>query len=108
LGWLWPCPQIEGKARAWLERLSKGKPSSLLGLVVSDEGKKFYDIDTRLNAELSFYYNYFFVVITFVLMTFSQNLEQGSILNNSNFCIKIIKFYQCLELGLKLLSWISP
>jgi hypothetical protein len=30
-----------------LERATKGKPTSLLGLVVSDEGKKFYNIDTR-------------------------------------------------------------
>ncbi len=28
----------------WLERVSKDKPSSLLGLVISDEGKKFYNI----------------------------------------------------------------
>jgi len=30
-----------------LERISKGKCSSLLGLIVSAEGKKFYNIDTR-------------------------------------------------------------
>jgi hypothetical protein len=30
-----------------LERVTKGKPSSLLGLNVSDEGKKVYNIDTR-------------------------------------------------------------
>jgi hypothetical protein len=30
-----------------LERVSKGKPSSLLGLVISDKGKQFYNIDTR-------------------------------------------------------------
>jgi hypothetical protein len=29
------------------ERVSKGKPSSLFGLFISDEGKKFYNIDTR-------------------------------------------------------------
>ncbi len=29
------------------ERVTKGKPSSLVGLAVSDEGKKFYNIDTR-------------------------------------------------------------
>jgi hypothetical protein len=28
------------------ERVTKGKPSSLVGLVVSDEGKKFYNIKT--------------------------------------------------------------
>jgi hypothetical protein len=32
-----------------LERISKGELSSLLGLIVSDEGKKFYNIDTWLN-----------------------------------------------------------
>jgi hypothetical protein len=28
-----------------MERVSKDKPSSLLGLIISDEGKKFYNID---------------------------------------------------------------
>jgi hypothetical protein len=44
LGWLWPCSQIlrlTGKG-------SKDKRSSLLGLVVSDEEKKFYDVGTWL------------------------------------------------------------
>ncbi len=31
----------------------KGKPSSLLGFVISDEGKEFYKIDTRLTMILS-------------------------------------------------------
>ncbi len=43
LGWLWPCPQI--LKPDWI-RVSKDKPSSLLGLVVTNEGKKFYNIDT--------------------------------------------------------------
>jgi len=30
-----------------LERVTKGKPSSILGLVINDDGKKFYNIDTR-------------------------------------------------------------
>jgi hypothetical protein len=34
-------------SKTWLERVSKGKPSSLLGLVISDEGKKFYNVDNR-------------------------------------------------------------
>jgi hypothetical protein len=34
-------------SRTRLEKVSKGKPSSILGLVVSDEGKKFNKIDTR-------------------------------------------------------------
>jgi hypothetical protein len=42
LGWLWPCPQI--LTADWKGFLRK--PSSLLGLVVSEEGKKFYNIDT--------------------------------------------------------------
>jgi hypothetical protein len=29
-----------------MERVSKGKPFSLLGHVISDEGKKFFNIDT--------------------------------------------------------------
>jgi hypothetical protein len=33
--------------KTWLERVTKCKPSSLLGLIVSDEEKKFYDVDTR-------------------------------------------------------------
>jgi hypothetical protein len=41
MGLVWPCPQI-----LRLERITKGKPSSLLGLMVSDEGKKFYNIAT--------------------------------------------------------------
>ncbi len=31
----------------WLERVSKGKSSSSLGLIISDEGKKFHNIETR-------------------------------------------------------------
>ena len=34
------------KFKTRLERVSKGKPSSLLGLIISEEGKKFYNIDT--------------------------------------------------------------
>jgi len=33
-------------SKTWLERVSKDKPSSLLGLVINDERKKFYNIDT--------------------------------------------------------------
>ncbi len=36
--------------KTWLERVSKGKPSSLLGLIVSDEGKKFYNIGPRCST----------------------------------------------------------
>jgi hypothetical protein len=33
-------------SKTQLERVSKGKPSSLLGLVISDKRKKFYNIGT--------------------------------------------------------------
>jgi len=38
---------LPSNSKTWLERVSKGKLSSLLGLVISDKGKKFYDVDTR-------------------------------------------------------------
>jgi hypothetical protein len=45
---------LPSHSKTWLERVSKDKPSSLLGLNISDEGKKFYNIDTsapsRCNA----------------------------------------------------------
>jgi hypothetical protein len=31
---------LPSNSKTWLERVSKDKPSSLLGLVISDEGKK--------------------------------------------------------------------
>ncbi len=37
-----------------LERVSKDKPSSLLGPIVSDEGKKFYNIDTCCRSYKTF------------------------------------------------------
>ncbi len=39
---------MNSNSKTWLERVTKGKPFSLLGLVVSDEGKKFYSTDTWL------------------------------------------------------------
>ncbi len=39
---------LPSNSKTWLERLSKDKPSNLFGLVVSDEEKKFYNIDARL------------------------------------------------------------
>ncbi len=33
-------------SKTWLERVSTGKPSSLLDIIVSDERKQFYNIDT--------------------------------------------------------------
>jgi len=37
---------MPSNSKTWLKRVSKDKPSSLLGLIVGNEGKKFYDIDT--------------------------------------------------------------
>ncbi len=37
---------LPSNSKTWLERVSKGKPSSLLGLIVSDLGKRFYNIGT--------------------------------------------------------------
>jgi hypothetical protein len=37
---------VPPNSKTQLERVIKGKPSSLLGLVVSDEGKKFYNVGT--------------------------------------------------------------
>ncbi len=36
---------LPSNSKTGLERVSKDKPSSLLGLVINDEGKKFYNID---------------------------------------------------------------
>ncbi len=38
---------LPSNSKTWLERISKGKPSSLLGLIISDKGQKFYNIGTR-------------------------------------------------------------
>jgi hypothetical protein len=48
---------LPSNSKTSLERVSKGKPSSLLGLTISDEGKKFYNIDTRCKGN-------FFVLFT--------------------------------------------
>ncbi len=37
---------LPSNSKTRLERVTNGKPSSLLGLIISDEGKKFYHIDT--------------------------------------------------------------
>jgi hypothetical protein len=37
---------LPSNSTAWLERVSKDKQSSLLGLIISDEVKKFYKINT--------------------------------------------------------------
>jgi hypothetical protein len=46
LGWLWPCPQIKTQP----ERVSKDKPSSYLGLVVSDEEKNSFTTLTPVHV----------------------------------------------------------
>ena len=38
---------LPSNSKTQLERLSKDKRSSLLGLVISDKGKKSYNIDTK-------------------------------------------------------------
>ncbi len=38
---------LPSNSKTELERVFKEKPYSFLGLVVSDEGKKFYNFDTR-------------------------------------------------------------
>ncbi len=35
-------------SKTWLERVSKDNPSSLLGLIISNKGKKVYNIDTQV------------------------------------------------------------
>jgi hypothetical protein len=52
LGCLWPCPQILRPALEWV---TKDKCSSLLGLIVSDEGKNIYNIDTLAQCYETFY-----------------------------------------------------
>jgi hypothetical protein len=43
----WPVTPGAYPKRKHLKGAPKEKPSSFLGLVISDEGKKFYNIDTR-------------------------------------------------------------
>ncbi len=45
---------LPSNSKTWLERVSKDKPSNLLGLDISDEGKKFYNVDNqvRMAADL--------------------------------------------------------
>ena len=42
----WFALALPSNSQTQLERVTRGKLSSLLGLVISDEGKKFYNIDT--------------------------------------------------------------
>jgi hypothetical protein len=45
---------LPSNSKTRLERVSKEKASSLLGLVISDEGKKFYYIDPWLHRNFDF------------------------------------------------------
>jgi hypothetical protein len=47
---------LPSNSKAQLERVSKDKFSSLLGLVISNEGKKFYNIDTWCQSFKTFYF----------------------------------------------------
>ncbi len=49
---------LPSNSKTWLERVSKDKPSILLGLVIVDEGKKFYNI-----ATCGLYYKQVMIVI---------------------------------------------
>jgi hypothetical protein len=42
-------------SKTWLESISKDKHSTLLGLVISEEGKKFYNIDTWFQGHKTFF-----------------------------------------------------
>jgi hypothetical protein len=42
---------LPSNSKTQLERVTKSNPSSLLGLVISDEGKKFFNIDTRKTVQ---------------------------------------------------------
>jgi len=47
---------LPSNSKIRLERVTKGKPSSLLGLAVSDEGKQFYNIDTWCQSYIIFFF----------------------------------------------------
>jgi hypothetical protein len=46
---------LASNSKTQLKRVTKGKPSSLLGLVIIDEGKKFYSIDTCCQCFKTFF-----------------------------------------------------
>jgi hypothetical protein len=48
-------PYLPLKYQTRLERFAEDKRSSLFGLFVSDEGKKFYGIDTRCQCYKTFF-----------------------------------------------------
>jgi hypothetical protein len=63
------CPTIRfalpSNSKTRLKRGIKGKPSRLLGLVVSDEGKKFYNMISRIPADIDFSKNYHWLMKNF-------------------------------------------
>jgi hypothetical protein len=44
---------LPSNSKTLLERVSKDRRSNLLGFIVSDDGKKFYNIDTSLDHSCS-------------------------------------------------------
>jgi hypothetical protein len=46
---------LPSNSKTWLERVSKDKPSSLLCLVICNEEKKFYKIDTWVSILWNFF-----------------------------------------------------
>ncbi len=49
---------LPSNSKTWLEKVSKDKPSTLLGLIISDEGKMFYNIDTRSKSSKTHFYSF--------------------------------------------------
>jgi hypothetical protein len=49
---------LPSNSKTQLEKVTKSKPSSLSGLVISDEGKKFYNMDTRCQCYKTFFFHH--------------------------------------------------
>jgi hypothetical protein len=64
---------LPSNSKTRLERVTKGNPSSLLELVISDEGKKFYNNDTRFRLFLG--ENIFYLVVKRREITKNTHLE---------------------------------
>jgi hypothetical protein len=59
LGLLWPCPQI---LRPDWKGFPMATPLAYLGLIISDEGKKFYNIGTWSKCHLFCFYREMYFV----------------------------------------------
>jgi hypothetical protein len=59
---------LPSNSKTQLERVSLDKCFSLLGLVISDEEKELYDIDTWCQCDAVA-----FVITTFIIMTLREN-----------------------------------